>query len=118
MILYKSRTAQRTTAIIGSAAQVAVTVFIIPKNLGGRNYCRSNGQLAGSVRKSVWLEIPFSGIMVLTVAVTSLAIFIYSLADIDKKREHYGYYPALNLLVMAVNGTLLTGDIFNMFVWF
>ncbi|KPP99627.1 MAG: multicomponent Na+:H+ antiporter subunit MnhD [Bacteroidetes bacterium HLUCCA01] len=117
MILYKSRTAQRTTAIIGSAAQVAVTVLLFRRIWEEGIIAAQMGNWPAPFGISL-VGDTFSGIMVLTVAVTSLAIFIYSLADIDKKREHYGYYPALNLLVMAVNGTLLTGDIFNMFVWF
>ncbi len=59
-----------------------------------------------------------SAIMVIVTAVIGLAVTIYSLADIDRGRERYGYYVFLNLMLVGVTGAFLTGDIFNMFVWF
>ncbi|MDX2079240.1 MAG: Na+/H+ antiporter subunit D [Terrimicrobiaceae bacterium] len=59
-----------------------------------------------------------SAIMVLVTAITGVAVAIYSLADIDSGREKYGYYAFLHLMLMGVTGSFLTGDIFNMFVWF
>jgi len=117
MILYKSRKAQRITAITGSVVQVAVAVHLFRRIWEEGIIAAQVGNWPAPFGISL-VGDTFSGIMVLTVAVTSLAIFIYSLADIDEKREHFGYYPVLNMLLMAVNGTLLTGDIFNMFVWF
>lgn len=59
-----------------------------------------------------------SVIMVVITAVMGFAVAIYSLADIDETREKFGYYPLYHILLMGVNGTFLTGDIFNMYVWF
>ena len=57
-------------------------------------------------------------IMVMLTAITALATAIYSLATISRQHEHYGYYPLMHLLVAGVNGAFLTGDIFNLYVWF
>jgi multicomponent Na+:H+ antiporter subunit D len=59
-----------------------------------------------------------SSIMVLVTAITGLAVVVYSLAEIDSGRERYGYYGFLQFMLMGVCGAFLTGDIFNMFVWF
>lgn len=59
-----------------------------------------------------------AAIMVLVTAIIGLAVSVYSLADIDRNREKFGYYIFLNLMLMGVTGSFLTGDIFNMFVWF
>jgi multicomponent Na+:H+ antiporter subunit D len=40
------------------------------------------------------------------------------MASIDQQREAFGYYPLLHILLMGVCGAFLTGDIFNMYVWF
>src|SRR5690606_39858065 len=32
--------------------------------------------------------------------------------------ESHGYYPLLHILLAAVCGSFLTGDIFNLYVWF
>lgn len=60
----------------------------------------------------------FSAIMVLMAGLMGLAISVYSLAFIDVRREAFGYYPLLNILLMGVCGAFLTGDLFNLYVWF
>ncbi len=60
----------------------------------------------------------FSAVMVLLAAVTGLAVAVYSLADIDEPRVKFGYYPLLHVLLMGVCGAFLTGDLFNLYVWF
>jgi multicomponent Na+:H+ antiporter subunit D len=60
----------------------------------------------------------FSSIMVVMTGLMGLAIVIYSIATIDPERRKYGYFPLLNILLMGVSGAFLTGDIFNLYVWF
>lgn len=60
----------------------------------------------------------FSAIMVLMAGVMGLAVTIYSIASIGWQRRRFGYYPLLNILLMGVCGAFLTGDIFNLYVWF
>jgi multicomponent Na+:H+ antiporter subunit D len=59
-----------------------------------------------------------SSIMVLITAVIGLAASIYSLGSMDEQREKFLYYPLLQILLMGINGAFLTGDIFNLYVWF
>jgi multicomponent Na+:H+ antiporter subunit D len=60
----------------------------------------------------------FSAIMIVMVGLMGLAIAVYSLASMDAARESFGYYPLFNFLLMGVCGAFLTGDIFNLYVWF
>lgn len=60
----------------------------------------------------------FSAIMVAVAGLMGLVVAIYSLGSIDERREAYGYYPLLHTLVMGVSGAFLTGDMFNLYVWF
>lgn len=60
----------------------------------------------------------FSAIMVVLTGLMGVAVFVYSLGAMDEEREQYGYYPLLNVLLMGVSGSFLTGDIFNLYVWF
>jgi multicomponent Na+:H+ antiporter subunit D len=59
-----------------------------------------------------------ASIMVLITAVIGLAASIYSLGSMDEQREKFLYYPLLQFLLMGINGAFLTGDIFNLYVWF
>ena len=60
----------------------------------------------------------FSSIMVVLAAIVGLAVAIYSFLTVDEGRESLGYYPLLNVLMMGVCGAFLTGDLFNLYVWF
>jgi multicomponent Na+:H+ antiporter subunit D len=47
-----------------------------------------------------------------------LTVIIYSFGNVDAVREHWGYYPVMQFLLMGINGSFLTGDLFNLFVFF
>ena len=36
----------------------------------------------------------------------------------DRGREAFGYYPLVHVLLLGVCGAFLTGDLFNLYVWF
>ncbi len=60
----------------------------------------------------------FSAIMIVVSGLIGLAVQLYSLASMNEKREVFGYYPLFFVLLMGVNGAFLTGDMFNLYVWF
>ncbi|WP_114784036.1 proton-conducting transporter transmembrane domain-containing protein [Botryobacter ruber] len=60
----------------------------------------------------------FSCLMLVVSAVVGVSVFLFSLRGLDVKRMDFGYYPLLLLLQLGVSGVCLTGDIFNLFVWF
>ena len=60
----------------------------------------------------------FSAIMIMLTALMGLAVVAYSLVSIDSDHENFGYYPILQVLLMGIAGAFLTGDIFNLYVWF
>lgn len=59
-----------------------------------------------------------SAIMVALTGMTGFAVMMYSLVSMDTRREAFGYYPLLHILLMGVCGAFLTGDLFNLYVWF
>ncbi len=59
-----------------------------------------------------------SAIMVVITGLTALAVAVYSLGSMDEARERFGYYPLLHVMFMGICGAFLTGDIFNLYVWF
>jgi len=59
-----------------------------------------------------------SAIMVLLTALVSLAVGIYSTSSLNVSRIKFGYFFIFHFLVMGLLGAFLTGDIFNLYVWF
>lgn len=59
-----------------------------------------------------------SALMVVITAITGLAVTIYALGSISAERQRGGFYALLNVLLVGVNGSFVTGDLFNLYVWF
>ncbi|BBO69214.1 cation:proton antiporter [Desulfosarcina alkanivorans] len=59
-----------------------------------------------------------SSLMVVITGVIYTAVSVYSRADITADHQQRGYYPLLHILVGGISGAFLTGDLFNMYVWF
>jgi len=60
----------------------------------------------------------FSVTMILLTSIAGVAVSIFSVGSISTARIRFGYFPILHLLLMGLNGAFLTGDIFNLYVWF
>jgi multicomponent Na+:H+ antiporter subunit D len=60
----------------------------------------------------------FSAIMVCGAGAMGLVVAIYALADTDAEYERLGYHPLMQVLMLGVCGSFLTGDLFNLYVWF
>ena len=117
VVVWRYVTAQRILTLAGSIVYLAVAVVLLE---------RVASQGIQAVQKGDWIAPfgitlvadMFSAVMVATTGVVTLVIVIYSLGTMDRGREAYGYYPLFNILIMGVSGAFLTGDIFNLFVWF
>lgn len=59
-----------------------------------------------------------SAIMVVLSATIGLTVLLYSFGNLDRDRERWGYYPLVQFLLTGINGSFLTGDLFNLFVFF
>ena len=63
--------------------------------------------------------VDMMGALFVTVAgFVALACGIYAVASISQTERRYGFFPFLFLMMGGVSGAFLTGDIFNLYVWF
>ncbi|MFW6227334.1 MAG: proton-conducting transporter membrane subunit [Bacteroidota bacterium] len=60
----------------------------------------------------------FASVLVLTTSFVLLVVSIYSPGFINRDTQTTGFYPLLFSLIMGVNGAFITGDIFNLYVWY
>lgn len=59
-----------------------------------------------------------SAIMLVLAAVLGLAVAVYSITSVDGQRQAFGYHPLYQVLLLGIAGSILTGDLFNLYVWF
>ncbi|MEM8788212.1 MAG: Na+/H+ antiporter subunit D [Pseudomonadota bacterium] len=84
----------------------------------------SEGVIAGQMGGwpapfGITLVADFLGaVMVVITAITALAVSIFALTDIDERAEELGYHALFNVLIGGVTGAFITGDLFNLYVWF
>ena len=61
---------------------------------------------------------PLGASMALITALMGLACIIFQFSGVDSAPESPTLYPLLHALLAGVAGAFLTGDIFNLYVWF
>jgi len=59
-----------------------------------------------------------SALFTMTTGLVGLIAAIFARDEVDDTGRRYGFYPFLLLLIAGVSGAFLTGDIFNLYVWF
>lgn len=117
LLMRSSVRAQNVVGITGSALLLAAAIRLLAAVHDGGILVQQLGGWKAPFGIS-FVADTFSALMVLLTGVTGLAIAIYSAAAIDEPRRRFGYYPLLHVLLMGVNGAFLTGDMFNLYVWF
>jgi multicomponent Na+:H+ antiporter subunit D len=61
---------------------------------------------------------PLSVLLLALAAVVSLVATVYSVRAIDREGQRLSYHALYHFMVVGITGAFLTGDIFNLFVWF
>jgi multicomponent Na+:H+ antiporter subunit D len=66
----------------------------------------------------VWVVDALAAIMISLTAITSFAMLLYAGGSLRGYREAKYVYPLHQLLLMGIYGSFVTGDFFNLFVFF
>jgi multicomponent Na+:H+ antiporter subunit D len=60
----------------------------------------------------------FSALLLLATSIVAFCCLFYAFRSIGKEREMHYFYPLVLFLITGVNGSFLTGDLFNLYVCF
>jgi len=114
---WRSVAAQRVIALVGTLALLVVSILLMQQvHAEGVVVLHMGGWQAPL---GITLAVDMLGaIMVVLTGITALAIALFSLGDTPEGHEKFGYYPLMHLLLAGVAGSFVTGDIFNLYVWF
>jgi multicomponent Na+:H+ antiporter subunit D len=117
LLAWKWREGQRWLSILGAAGLLAATLALLASVWQNGIQAVQIGNWPAPFGITLVVDL-FSAIMLVLAGLMGLAVATYSLASMDAPREMYGYYPLLHILLMGVCGAFLTGDMFNLYVWF
>src|SRR5690625_390127 len=108
---------QRTMSILGILMTIGIAVFLLERI-----------QTEGIMRLDfggweppigiLFVADSFSVILVLVASVVTVICLIYAFSSVCEKMEKMYFYAFINFLLAGVNGSFLTGDIFNLYVNF
>jgi len=118
MLLFsRSVTIQRIISLSSSCLLLAAAGWLLAAVISGGMLSLQAGGWAAPFGITLAADL-LSAVMVAASALIGFATVIYSFAVIDPERERFFYHPLLQLLLMGINGAFLTGDVFNLYVWF
>ncbi len=117
LFLWRQNRWQKAISVVGNLIGfiIAVVFFITIWDEGILTYNAGNWPAP--------LGITFVGDMlaatlVLLTSICGIAVSMYSAGSMDRDRLSFGYYPIFHFLLLGLNGAFLTGDVFNLYVWF
>lgn len=113
----RSLVVQRTGGVLFSVATFAAALGLLYRVDATGYVTMQAGQWAAPFGITMIAD-RFSAIMVAVSSFMGAAVAIYSIAEIDSDRLRRFFFPLYLLLIFGVNGAFLTGDLFNLYVWF
>src|SRR5690554_5400988 len=108
---------QRFTAVAGNIALLGVALWLLVSVLREDYVVIQMGAWPAPYGITLVADM-LSAILIVLTGIMGLALSVYSLASTGPGHERFGYYPLMHLLLAGVAGAFLTGDIFNLYVWF
>lgn len=112
-----SARAQRVAGLVSLLGLIALEIALLARTSGGdiAVYRLGNWPAPFGI---VLMADRLSAMMLLLASVTGLATLWFAFWDVDERRERFQFHPMFQFLLMGINGAFLTGDIFNLFVWY
>ena len=117
LLVRKSRRAQQGASLLGAVGYV-VAVALLVRAVGREGII--------TYQLSAW-QAPYgitivadalSSFMLAFTATVALAAVAFSIRYIDKTGQRVSYHPLFHFMLVGITGSFLTGDLFNLFVWF
>ncbi|RUO35567.1 Na+/H+ antiporter subunit D [Aliidiomarina shirensis] len=117
VMFWRYNAIQRALSLVGSFALLATSIWLMISVYNDGHVVMYMGNWEAPFGITLVADM-LSAIMVVLTGMMAVAIAIYSLSSASPSHERFGYYPLMHLLLAGVAGSFLTGDIFNLYVWF
>lgn len=103
--------------LAGLALLVLVDALLLAKVLSDGPLTMMMGRWRPPFGIAITVDLT-GALLALAAAIVAFAGALYARIDISTSGRRYGFYPLLMVLMAGVSGAFLTGDLFNLYVWF
>jgi multicomponent Na+:H+ antiporter subunit D len=110
-------TLQRTVMEAAVASMLGASALLLARVAPGRPVVVSFGGW-GAPFGVTFVADCLSTALCTVAGTVALAVAVFARADIRARRRRAGFDPLFLAMLAAVNGAFLTGDVFNLYVWF
>lgn len=116
-LFWSSPAAQRVVGLVGLTLTFIASLYLLRVVMADGIQVKQFGGWAPPFGIS-FVSDAFSAAMVVISSLLALAAGVFAMADLRQRHVRAGFYPLFLGLMVGVNGAFLTGDIFNLYVWF
>ena len=117
LLAWRSLAIQRMLGIAGAVGLLASAVALLVEVERGPILVLQVGGWPAPFGISFVVD-RFGAVMTVLAGIVGVATFVFSLGSVDARRQRLLYHPLLCVLLAGVCGAFLTGDLFNLYVWF
>ncbi|MRR06567.1 MAG: Na+/H+ antiporter subunit D [Deltaproteobacteria bacterium] len=117
LLTWNRRRLQRLISVCGAGALFAAAILLLATVRHDGIQALQIGNWPAPFGITLVADL-FSAMMVAVAGLMGISVVIYSLASADIEHEAFGYHPLLHILLLGVCGSFVTGDLFNLYVWF
>ena len=108
---------QKTISVVGSAVNLGVAIWLFTTVWRYGTQTVQAGNWAPPFGITFAVDT-FSATLVLLTACAGLAVSGFSSGSVIPARLKFGFFPIFHFLLLGLNGAFITGDLFNLYVWF
>lgn len=107
----------RTIGTFGAGLLFLASVLLLFKTLESGYIAIQLGNWPAPFGITLIVDL-LSASMVTITGLIAFTVALYSLGDIENRLIQSNYFALFHFLIMGVNGAFVTGDLFNLYVWF
>lgn len=117
ILFWNHRHIQRIISVVGALALFGISLALLFSVWEDGIQAAQMGDWSAPFGITLVADL-LSAIMVVLAGLMGISVAVYSLTSMDPDRERFGYHPLFHILLMGICGSFLTGDLFNLYVWY
>ncbi|MBU8542118.1 MULTISPECIES: Na+/H+ antiporter subunit D [Roseomonadaceae] len=108
---------QRAVGLFAAVALFAATLALLAQVISGGMLVGQMGNWPAPFGISLVVDHLAAAMLAIT-GLMGLVVAVYAMGPGAQERDRAGFQPLFHALLMGVTGAFMTGDLFNLYVWF